>query len=160
MRGGIAGALAIVVLLAASCGKEAKAETLTFYEHDTQQTNVDLGKKGDSPGDLFVFSGDVFDRKGGTKLGRLGGHCETISTGSHGETRCLAIFTLEGGQIVTDALYDTAAVFGGKIGPLAITGGTGVYRNVRGHGTVQVPTDVPDQADANFVLNLTDVATR
>jgi hypothetical protein len=102
----------------------------------------------------------VFDHKGGTKLGRLGGHCETISTGRHGETRCPGVFTLSGGQIVIDGLDDTAALFGGKIVPVTITGGTGIYRNVRGDGTVEVPTNVPNQADADFVLHLVGVASR
>jgi hypothetical protein len=38
--------------------------------------------------------------------------------------------------------------------PLSIVGGTGMYQNARGNGTVQVPPDVPNQTDANFVLNI------
>jgi hypothetical protein len=42
----------------------------------------------------------------------------------------------------------------GQTLPWAIVGGTGIYRNSRGDGTAQVPVDVPNQADANFVLNV------
>jgi hypothetical protein len=38
---------------------------------------------------------------------------------------------------------------------LTVLGGTGMYTNATGTGTVQIPQDVPNQADANFVLNLT-----
>ena len=29
-----------------------------------------------------------------------------------------------------------------------------IYRNARGDGTIQVPPDVPNQSDANLVLNV------
>jgi hypothetical protein len=42
----------------------------------------------------------------------------------------------------------------GETLPFAIVGGTGIYRDARGDGTVQVPVNVPNQTDANFVLNV------
>jgi hypothetical protein len=54
---------------------------LRFFEHDTQQASLDLGDKGESPGDVFVYSGDLFNRKGGKNVGRAAGQCETMSTG-------------------------------------------------------------------------------
>jgi hypothetical protein len=33
-------------------------------------------------------------------------------------------------------------------------GVNGIYRNARGDGTMQVPPEVPNQTDANFVLNV------
>jgi hypothetical protein len=38
--------------------------------------------------------------------------------------------------------------------PLTILGVNGIYRNARGDGTMQVPPEVPNQTDANFVLNV------
>ena len=38
--------------------------------------------------------------------------------------------------------------------PSNIIGGTGIYQNAHGDGTIQIPPDVPNQTDANFVLNL------
>jgi len=56
---------------------------------------------------------------------------------------------------MVQGLADNAALFGrGETNPLSIIGGTGIYRTARGDGTVQVPPDVPDQTDANFVLNV------
>jgi hypothetical protein len=129
--------------------------TIRLFEHDTQQASIDLGDKGVSPGDRFIWSGELFDRKGGKKVGRTGGDCENTGTAPHNDSLCTASFMLAGGQIITQGLSDTAALFGGKIIPwAAITGGTGIYRNAHGSSTVAVPVDVPNQTDADFVLYL------
>jgi hypothetical protein len=52
-------------------------------------------------------------------------------------------------------VVDTAAVFvHNDVVPLSIIGGTGLYQNARGDGTVQLVAGVPNLADANLVLNL------
>jgi hypothetical protein len=132
------------------------ATTLRFFEHDTQQTNIDLGPPGAGPGDQFIFSGDVFDHKGGAKVGHTAGQCITLSgNDTAGDAICTGTFILDRGQITVQGLTDTAALFGrGEAVPLGIVGGTGIYNNARGDGTVQVPLDVPDRTDANFVLNV------
>jgi hypothetical protein len=129
--------------------------TIRLYEHDTQQAPIDVGEKGASPGDRFFWSGDLFDRKGGTNVGRTGGVCETTGTAPHNDSLCTASFVLPGGQIITQGISNTADLFGGKTIPwAAITGGTGIYRNAHGYSTVNVPVDVPNQTDADFVLYL------
>jgi hypothetical protein len=135
----------------------AADSTLVLFEHDTVQHQVDLGGPGPGPGDQFIFAGDVFDRPGGMFLGTTGGSCTTITgNDKSGQTSCNGTFNLAGGQIVIQGLVDTAALFvRGDTVPLSIVGGNGIYQNARGNGTVQVPPDVPNQADANFVLNLT-----
>jgi hypothetical protein len=139
----------------ASHANSTPGRVLRVYEHDTAQAQIDLGEKGDSPGDIFIYSGDLFDRKGGRNRGRVGGECETMSTGAHAETVCTGNFRLPDGQIITQGLFDTAALFArGETVPWAITGGTGIYRNARGYGTVEVPQDVPNLTDANFVFYL------
>ena len=88
-------------------------------------------------------------------VGRTGGDCENTGTAPHNDSLCTASFMLAGGQIITQGLSDTAALFGGKVIPwAAITGGTGIYRNAHGSSTVAVPVDVPNQTDADFVLYL------
>ena len=131
--------------------------TLVLFEHDTVQHQVDLGGPGPGPGDQFIFAGDVFDRPGGMFLGTTGGSCTTLSgNDKSGKQACNATFNLAGGQIVVQGVDDTAALFvRGDAVPMSVVGGTGLYQNARGNGTVQVPPDVPNQTDANFVLNLT-----
>ena len=129
--------------------------TLSFFEHDTQQTTVDLGARGPGPGDQFIFSGDVFDHAGGTrsrayraplhhpqrKRHRRRDHVHSNflprrrrnHRTSHGRHRCR---------------------LRGEIVPMAIVGGTGIYSTARGDATVQIPPDVPNLTDANYVFNV------
>lgn len=131
--------------------------TLRFYEHDTQQAALDLGAPGTGPGDQFFYAGDLFDHAGGRKVGHTAGQCTTFSgnAAAAGDVLCTVTFVLDRGQITVQGLFDNAALFGrGETLPGAIVGGTGIYRNARGDGTVEVPVDVPNQTDANFVLNV------
>jgi len=154
--GGVAAAtvLTFTWITGAPAGS-ATGRVVRVYEHDTQQTAVDLGDKGESAGDLFIYSGDVFNHKGGKNLGRAAGQCLTVSAGSaHAESICSVHVTLAGGKITGEGLFNTADVFGGKLVTFPITGGTGVYQNARGRGTVVVPQDVPNLADAIFTFYL------
>jgi allene oxide cyclase-like protein len=130
--------------------------TLTLFEHDNVQYQADLGGPGPGPGDQFIFAGDVFDHPGGMFLGTASGSCSTLTGNDKaGQSGCNTTFNLAGGQIVIQGVADTAAVFQrGDVVPFSIVGGTGSYQNARGTGTIQVPPDVPDLTDANFVLNL------
>jgi hypothetical protein len=131
--------------------------TMNLFEHDNVQYHADLGAHGSGPGDQFIFAGDVFDRPGGLFLGTASGTCATLTGNSTaGQSGCNTTFNLAGGQLVVQGVVDTAAALvRGETVPLNVVGGTGIYQNARGTGTVQVPPDVPNQADANFVLNLT-----
>ena len=128
--------------------------TMVLFEHDTFQYRPDFGPDGPRPGDQFIFAGDVFDRPGGIFLGTTGGSCTTLTAD---KSACNGTFNLGGGQIVVQGLVDdTSALFEqGKPQPINIVGGTGIYQNAHGSGTIQIPPDVPNQTDANFVLNLT-----
>jgi len=146
-------ALPMVGLFAPTAAADTR---LVLFEHDTVQTRADLGQPGAGPGDQFLFRGDVFDRPGGAWLGTTDGICTTITgNDTAGQTACGGTFNLAGGQIMIAGVLDTAALFvRGDTVPLSIVGGTGIYDNATGAGTVQVPPEVPNQTDANFVLNL------
>lgn len=153
--GTVAAALtAGTVVAVTSAAGRSDASTIRLYEHDTSQASIDLGASGDSEGDEFVFAGDTFKRKGEAKLGRAAGTCTTVSTGSAGEVVCVVNFSLPGGQIATQGLFVAADLFGGKTLSFPITGGSGRYRHARGDATVEIPQDVPNLADANFVLRV------
>ena len=131
--------------------------TMNFFERDTVQHQVDLSAPGPGPGDQFIFAGDLFDRPGGMFLGTTGGSCTTLTgNATSGQQACNGTLNLAGGQIMIQGVDDTAALFvRGDTVPLSVVGGNGIYQNARGAGTIQVPPDVPNQTDANFVLNLT-----
>jgi hypothetical protein len=154
----LSGAAILASLGALALAPTATADTtLTLFEHDTVQHQADLGGPGPGPGDQFIFAGDVFDRPGGMFLGTTGGSCTTLTGNDKaGQTTCNGTFNLAGGQVVIQGVVDTAALFvRGDTVPLSIVGGNGIYQNARGTGTVQVPQDVPNLTDANFVLNVT-----
>ena len=130
--------------------------TLNLFEHDNVQYRVDNGSQGPGPGDQFIFAGDVFDRPGGMWLGTLGGSCTTLSgNDTSGQSTCNGTFNLAGGQLVVQGVFDTGAFVRGDTLPMSVVGGNGIYTNASGKGTAQVPPDVPNQTDANFVFNLT-----
>jgi hypothetical protein len=124
-----------------------------LYEHDTAQANIDLGAKGDSPGDRFIWSGNLFDKKGGKQLGRVGGNCETMSV-KPDETVCTGNFVFPGGELIAQGMADTSDLFGGKRVQWAVIGGTGAYRNARGWGSIVVPPKVPNETDALFTFHV------
>ena len=155
---------AILLPMLGSCGHKAGPDrnagsvmTLRFFEHDTQQTSLDLGTPGAGPADQFFYAGDLFDHAGGTKVGHTAGQCTTFTGNATaaGDVLCTGTFVLDRGQITVQGLFDNAALFGrGETLPWAIVGGTGIYRNARGDGTVEVPVNVPNQTDFNAVLNV------
>lgn len=147
-----------------ACGQKAAPDrnaedvtTLRFFEQDTQRASLDLGPQGTGPGDQFIFEGDLFDHKGGRKVGHTAGQCTIFSgnaTGT-GDAFCTTILVLDRGQITGQGLFDSAVLFSrGQAASFAIVGGTGIYRNARGDGSVQLPIDVPGKTDANFVINV------
>jgi hypothetical protein len=164
-RAGFVALLGVILLpMLGSCGQKAVPDrnangvtTLRFFEHDTQQASLDLGTPGTGPGDQFFYAGDLFDHAGGTKVGHTAGECATFSGNATaaGDVLCTGTFVLDRGQITVQGLFDNAALFGrGETLPWAIVGGTGIYRNARGDGTVEVPVNVPNQTDFNAVLNV------
>ena len=74
---------------------------------------------------------------------------ENCRGGSCGKPRGASSGGADGDRRYHSCVVDTAAVFvRNDVVPLSIIGGTGVYQNARGDGTVQLVTGVPNLADA------------
>ena len=93
-----------------------------------QDTFLDLGAPGPSQGDEMVLHDLVFTPNGRTQVGYDGGSCVFFDVAKP-EENCTLTFSLPGGDIMTQFLNSPppAKTF-------AVTGGTGIYRNVRGQG--------------------------
>jgi len=98
--------------------------TLTVVEHATTDA-VTNGSSSDAAGNILTFANDVFDANDAAKVGTDQGVCTRVVVGKSWE--CMWTTFLPRGQITVEGpFYDTAD------STLAITGGTGAYRNVRG----------------------------
>ena len=104
-------------------GQHGKA--ITVVEHATSDTTTDTGATGDSVGDVLTFANDLFDAANAQKVGTDQGYCLRVVAGASYE--CTWTSFLPGGQIVVSGPFYDA-----KDSTLAITGGTGRYRNARG----------------------------
>jgi Allene oxide cyclase len=104
--------------------KKAHGHTVTVIEHATTDATTNPGQ-ADGTGDVLTFANDVFDAKDSAKVGTDQGYCIRVVAGQSFE--CNFTTFLPKGQITVEGpFYDT------KDSTLAITGGTGRYRHVRG----------------------------
>ena len=122
MRATLSVFAAASVLMAAQA---ISAESLALVERATSDQTIDLGDKGDSPGDLLVFANPIYDAKNATQLGTDQGYCVRVVKGKSWE--CFWTLTLKDGQITSEGpFFDTGD------STMAVTGGTGKYAGAKG----------------------------
>jgi allene oxide cyclase len=118
-----------VVNASAEHGKRAPSRTaggntIGVVEHATTDA-VTNGAATDAAGNILTFANDVFDAADKHKVGSDQGSCVRTVVGK--AWQCMWTTFLPAGQITVEGpFYDT----GNSV--LAVTGGTGAYRNARG----------------------------
>jgi hypothetical protein len=106
---------------------EEQVEVIELQVQNTRYEALDLGPAGLSLGDMDVFSGNAI--QDGRKVGQGGGSCQTLQVdGDQVVMQCSITMELERGSVTMQSTWTRGA------SPLdmAITGGTGEYRNARG----------------------------
>ena len=94
-------------------------------EHANTDAVIDTGGAGDTSGDLLTFHNPVFDSGDAARVGSDQGQCVRIVPGASWE--CTWTTFLPGGHITVEGpFFDT------RNSVIAVTGGTGAYRNARG----------------------------
>jgi hypothetical protein len=133
-----------VVNATAGSSRSREGGTIHVIEHATSDA-VTNGTAGDSAGNILTFANDVFDASNTKKVGTDQGYCVRIEVGKSWE--CNWTTFLPGGQITVEGPFlDTGD------STVAITGGTGAYRNVR--GSMQLKYRNPAGTEFDFVFNL------
>ena len=116
--------LVLVVNANAGAGEHHGGRTITVVEHaDTDA--VTNGTAGDDVGNILTFANEVFNSADTHKVGTDQGSCVRIVVGESWE--CSWTTFLPKGQITVQGPFSDT---GDSV--LAITGGTGAYRNARG----------------------------
>src|SRR5919107_4342434 len=119
-------------------------ESFTVVAVLDEENEEDLGEEGPSIGDLYAFSGPLFDESEETELGRFDGVCTTTgSPGPSEEARRLCNVTATFVEEREGAEIDAQGV--GRIEAedvvFAVTGGTGDFRDARGQATFEYRPD-------------------
>jgi len=116
-------------------------------EHAITDTVVDVGPKGDSVGDLLPFANPVFDAADTKQVGTDNGNCIRTVVGTAYE--CNWTTLLPGGQITVEGPYYDS----GADSMLAITGGTGIYKNAHGQMKLHARGN-PVGSEYDFIFSL------
>jgi hypothetical protein len=122
----LAAAAILVFVVGASAGPSDRhgGRTISVVEHATTDA-VTNGTAGDDVGNVLTFANEVFNRADTKKVGTDQGSCIRMVVGESWE--CSWTTFLSKGQITVEGpFYDS------DDSVLAITGGTGAYRNARG----------------------------
>lgn len=122
-------------------------KTISVIEHPITDTTTDVGKKGDSLGDILTFHNPIFDSKDAKKVGSDQGYCIRVDVGASYE--CTWTNFLKGGQIVVQGPFYDA-----KPSELAITGGTGKYATARGSMHLEAIEGSKGEEEFSFVFHL------
>lgn len=142
----VAVVLLVAGTVAAGTGSQGEEpHQFTIVERPRTDTVIDIGASGDSTGDLLTFSNKLYDASNTDAVGRDQGSCIRIDP-EKGTWQCSFTNFLEGGSITVEGpFFDT------RDSAFAVTGGTGVFRNVR--GVMRLHTRNDGNLDFVFKLN-------
>jgi allene oxide cyclase len=129
--------------LLAGCGGGSDETTIKLIEHAETDTVRHIGpaNEEDSVGDVLAFANPVFDSENKKQVGTDNGQCVRTAVGKAWE--CIWTVSLDGGQLTVEGpFYD-----GGKSSQLAITGGTGEYKDASGQMTLKARNEAETEYD-------------
>ncbi len=137
--------LVLVVTASARHGQRQADEKITVVEHATTDA-VTNGTKRDHAGNILTFANKVFNAADKKKVGSDQGSCTRIVVGKSWE--CMWTTFLKQGQITVEGpFYDTSNSV------LAITGGTGAYKDARGQMKLKYHNEAGTKFDFVFKLS-------
>ncbi len=160
-----AGAATAVGIGALALGQQSSSavDTATAADADdtvigrhAQERNLDFGSRGESVGDRFVFSENLYEEGSNDRLGRLGAFCDITAVKRNSNNRvtdgfmqCIGTFRFGDGQVTGQGAWWWSA----DTAELAITGGTGRYDDAAGTVNLKFPTEKRTVYDFDFENN-------
>lgn len=136
----------LIAAISLSLTAPAIAKSFTVIEHALTDTTIHVGKSADGRGDILVFSNPVFDASNRTQVGHDLGYCVRIKPSVAYE--CHWNLQLQNGQIMVQGPF-----FDHADSVLAVTGGTGRYKNARGQ--MRLHARDAKGTEYSFIYNLT-----
>jgi len=132
----VAGGLALVAVpLTSSSPLLKRPGTIRITDVEVKRRSVDIGAAGRTPGDVLVITHLLFNKRITPKpLGHSEALCTFLGRGDvlgAGSSSCSVTFFLPKGRIMASGVIHSRLFY-----ELAVTGGTGLYNNVRGTLTV------------------------
>jgi len=147
-RCSIAFALVFALAFLAGCGDGSDTTTIKVIEHAETDTVRHIGpaSEEDSVGDVLAFANPVYDSANKEKVGSDNGQCVRTAVGKAWE--CIWTVSLDEGQMTVEGpFYD-----GGKASKLAITGGTGEFKDASGQ--MELRARNPEETEYDFVYEV------
>jgi len=133
------------IALGSGSGGISAPTTIHVIEHPVTDQVIDIGAKGDSPGDQLPFANPIFNAANDDRVGSDQGNCIRASV-KQGRWECMWTTFLHRGQITVEGPFRDA--FPTTV--LAVTGGTGAYSNARGQMTLHLRKD----GNFDFIFHL------
>ena len=145
MKALVAAMLVCVVGLLAGCGDGSDETTIKVIEHADTDIVRHIGPAGeeDSVGDVLTFANPVYDSANEKRIGSDNGQCVRTAVGKAWE--CIWTISLSGGQMTVEGPF-----YDGKDSVLAITGGTGEYKDASGQMTLHARNDEETEYDFTY----------
>ncbi len=133
--------------LFAGCGGGSDETTIKLIEHAETDTVRHIGpaNEEDSVGDVLAFANPVFDSANKKKVGTDNGQCVRTAAGKAWE--CIWTVSLGGGQITVEGPF-----YDGVDSELAITGGTGEYKDASGQMALHARN--PEETEYDFTYEV------
>lgn len=139
---------AIVGIAQANSGEISSPQTLRLVQTNSHDTIVDNPPKGDfGVADVDVFTGPLVWASSNARAGTIDGQCLVMTIQNSGRQECQITLLLRAGAITLSGPF-----FGDTLtASMAVTGGTGAYRNVRGQAAFAI---APSGTQATITVSL------
>lgn len=121
--------------------------TIAVVEHVVNEILTDHPPAGDSSGDVLTFANQLYDKANTKQVGTDQGYCLRVDVGKSFECTWTAFLT--DGQITVSGPF-----FDAKESTLAITGGTGAYKDARGEMELGFRDTPMGTVEYDFVYNV------